>query len=254
MMRQLIRRQKYFIPVLISKEDVILEPVMLINGEYISPSKLELPQGNTLRFWLIPDLNDEFTGLRRASQLTLASASVVLEYKQIADSNTDIGNNDLAAGFGVARTWRGEVDAEADITGTQLGVWWVRSIDAIRWRSAGSSLSSVSTLSNAFQTNSQWRSQNSVAALTTYFATTTYNSNRFYYYYDNALGEVRRFSRTETWTTLTSGNEYNDVAFSEVSFVSSDLATRLYLDISLDDNSILEDKINEFRCKIVLNS
>lgn len=254
-MRQSIRRQTSFVPILVSSGLILpLDPITLRNGEYTSPSKIELPQGNTLRFHLIPDLDDEFTGLKRASQLILASASVVLEYKQITDSNVDIGSDDLATGFGVARTWRGEVDAESDITGTQLGVWWVRNLDAFRWRSAGSSLSSVSTLSNAFQTNSQWRSQNSVAALTTYFATTTYNSNRFYYYYDNALGEVRRFTRTETWTTLTSGNEYNDVAFSEVSFESSDLATQLYLDISLDANSILADNINEFRCKIVLNS
>ena len=234
-------------------ETTSLMPISLRDGEYTAPIKVTVMEGQTVRVRLLPDLDDEFPGLKRASQLALVGASVVLQYISNIDSNVDIGDDDLTSGFSDSGIWRGEVDTVADIPSGE-GVWWVRDIENIRWRSApGAALSSVSSIQNAFRSNARWLTQNTVAAITTHFQGNTYLSNRFYYYYDNGLSEVRRWTRTPSWTTLIAGDEYDEVASDEVTLNASQLQTQIYFDVTLEPGSITENKIDKFRFDIEFN-
>ena len=234
-------------------ETTSLMPISLRDGEYTAPIKVTVMEGQTVRVRLLPDLDDEFPGLKRASQLALVGASVVLQYISNIDSNVDIGDDDLTSGFSDSGIWRGEVDTVADIPSGE-GVWWVRDIENIRWRSApGAALSSVSAIRNAFRSNARWLTQNTVAAITTHFQSNTYLSNRFYYYYDNGLSEVRRWTRTPSWTTLIAGDEYDEVASDEVTLNASQLQTQIYFDVTLEPGSITENKIDKFRFDIEFN-
>ena len=239
-------------------EAISLERLTLPAETYTSPTKVIIREGQSVQVRLASDIDDRVMNLERWRQLGITSASATISYVMHThnDVRNDIQNTDLSSGFGNGRTWRGEVDDTSDISNSIVGVWWVRGINNIRWRStAGAALNSVSSIANTFQSPASWLGSMTFANAQTYFQTNAYNGDRSYFYYDTELDEVRKFVRTitSTWTTLTAGKEHDEVASTEVMINTALLVSSGIITISLVDDSITEDKIDQFRIEVSLN-
>ena len=196
------------------------------------------------------------------SQLNLASAMTTLQYltETTTDSREDIINTDLNSGFGGSRVWMGEVDAQSDIPANAQGVWFIRDTadtddgGSIAW-GFGSNLGTGTSLTSTFSTGS-WRGAHTLSSLQTYFESNTYNANTRYYYYDTVLREVRRFVRilSEVWTDFVSGDEIENVAFSELTVSATNFLSQGEVEVSLAASAIDADVSDRFRLRGTLSN
>ena len=236
-----------------------LEQITLTHGN-TTPNTRTLLEASTIDFDLRSIIAPDHTGLQRWSQLTLDSASAVLQYyaaPTYSFSNPDIVDSNLSSGFVGYRTWNDEVDSRSDIPDNDTGWWYVR--DETQFVGRQTSDGNLVTL-----TGPEYAFAPSGAGITWLGHRTFANAQSGYaetgttYYYDTGNSQVRRLQRTvltaASWTTLASGATYDDVSDTELTLDTDLLLSSGMLMASLSENSIDEDKDDIWRIKVDLVS
>ena len=230
---------------------IMFDSVTLIDGE-TTAAEQTLIEGASLANNILNLLKTDHPGLSRRSQLTLDSATAVIQYKEATQTLTDFTDTDIKfPGY----TYHGEHadDAAAGDVSSHQFIYF-RTSD-LSWRGVSNNTGGT-TWGNFAQNEgllqpTTWLSSLSDSEISSYFDTNTYDATRNYYVYEQSSGQVRKITRTETWQTLAADAEYDEVSGSELTLNSDNLLSNLRLTIALAQDSISADK-PDWRAKIDL--